>query len=215
MTRPYRDLGYEMVRGVMRPQAANMMLHHLTAEQGIFRLPERKELPDGFTTHTTYEVHSLRSNILRGLSFGLTPMMREISGIDLLPSYSYFRIYRRDDRLNVHLDRQACEHSISLTLGYSDDIEWPLEIGSTKSTAKNATRTPDFGGAAYEVMVSGIGDAIAYKGCEHYHGRMMPNPNRWSAHVFLHWVDPDGPYADHAFDMHQHQHATSRKADFR
>jgi hypothetical protein len=29
---------------------------------------------------------------------------------------------------------------------------------------------------------------------------MEPNPNRWSAHLFLHWVERDGPYAEHAFE---------------
>jgi hypothetical protein len=28
----------------------------------------------------------------------------------------------------------------------------------------------------------------------------MPNPNRWSAHLFLHWVERDGEFAGEAFD---------------
>jgi len=44
------------------------------------------------------------------------------------------------------------------------------------------------------------GDAVLYEGVHHRHGRTDPNPNRWSAHLFLHWVDRDGPYRDHAFD---------------
>jgi hypothetical protein len=45
-----------------------------------------------------------------------------------------------------------------------------------------------------------VGDAVAYQGVDHRHGRTTPNPNRWSAHLFLHWVDPDGPHRDQAFD---------------
>jgi hypothetical protein len=45
-----------------------------------------------------------------------------------------------------------------------------------------------------------IGDAVAYRGVEHRHGRTTPNPNAWSAHLFLHWVVPDGPHADRVFD---------------
>lgn len=44
------------------------------------------------------------------------------------------------------------------------------------------------------------GDAVMYRGVNHRHGRIEPNPNRWSAHLFLHWVDAKGPYAEHAFD---------------
>ena len=45
-----------------------------------------------------------------------------------------------------------------------------------------------------------VGDAVAYRGVDHRHGRTTPNPNRWSAHLFLHWVDPDGPQRGEAFD---------------
>jgi hypothetical protein len=45
-----------------------------------------------------------------------------------------------------------------------------------------------------------VGDAVLYQGVHHRHGRMTPNPNGWSAHLFMHWVDQDGPYRDQAFD---------------
>ena len=44
------------------------------------------------------------------------------------------------------------------------------------------------------------GDAVLYQGVHHHHGRVTPNPNRWSAHLFLHWVERNGAYADYAFD---------------
>ena len=43
--------------------------------------------------------------------------------------------------------------------------------------------------------------AVLYRGVQHRHGRIKPNPNRWSAHLFLHWVDRDGPHAAQAFDV--------------
>ena len=44
------------------------------------------------------------------------------------------------------------------------------------------------------------GDAVLYQGVHHHHGRTTPNPNRWTAHVFLHWVSRGGAYAGEAFD---------------
>jgi hypothetical protein len=44
------------------------------------------------------------------------------------------------------------------------------------------------------------GDAVLYQGVHHHHGRTTPNPNRWSAHLFLHWVERDGAFAGDAFD---------------
>ena len=45
-----------------------------------------------------------------------------------------------------------------------------------------------------------VGDAVLYQGSHYAHGRMQPNPNKWSAHLFLFFVDRNGPYAKHAFD---------------
>ena len=47
-------------------------------------------------------------------------------------------------------------------------------------------------------------------GVNHRHGRLDPNPNSYSAHMFLHWVDSSGPYADHAFDRHQYRGGAAR-----
>ena len=44
------------------------------------------------------------------------------------------------------------------------------------------------------------GDAVLYRGIDLRHGRTQPNPNRWSAHLFLFWVERGGPFAQHAFD---------------
>jgi len=41
---------------------------------------------------------------------------------------------------------------------------------------------------------------VLYRGVQRRHGRTRPNPNGWSAHLFLHWVERGGPYADFAFD---------------
>jgi hypothetical protein len=45
-----------------------------------------------------------------------------------------------------------------------------------------------------------VGDAVLYQGVRHRHARVTPNPNGWSIHLFLHWVDRDGPFREHAFD---------------
>jgi hypothetical protein len=66
--------------------------------------------------------------------------------------------------------------------------------------APSALVEPDFGGAPFAALTMEPGDAVLYRGAEHRHGRMTPNANAWSAHLFLHWVDRNGPYASHAFD---------------
>jgi hypothetical protein len=99
----------------------------------------------------------------------------------------------------VHHDRPSCEHSLSLTLDYSDGAVWPLEIGSDE-TQPSAKVEENFGSEGFASVPMLVGDAVLYRGVNHRHGRTQPNPNAWSVHLFLHWVDRDGPYKDHAFD---------------
>jgi hypothetical protein len=124
----------------------------------------------------------------------------QLSGKALLPSYSYFRIYREGDICRVHSDRYSCEHSMSLTLDYSDGVPWDLEL--ERFDSEPSARTEEtFGDTAPAALAMRPGDGVLYRGVQRRHGRTTPNPNGWSAHLFLHWVERGGPYADHAFDQ--------------
>jgi hypothetical protein len=145
------------------------------------------------------ELHGSKSTTVTSFLWGMTPAMSELIKCDLLPSYAYFRLYQNGDRLRVHKDRHACEHSLSLTLGYSDGQPWEFNIGRGGAPA-DAAPAEDFGDEPFATIAMRPGDAILYKGIRKRHGRLSPNPNQWSAHLFLHWVDRNGPYAEHAFE---------------
>jgi hypothetical protein len=109
-------------------------------------------------------------------------------------------VYQQGDVCLVHSDREACEHSLSLMVDLSDGLPWALCIGKDLVEQRPAPVVPDFGAEDYASLPMHAGDAVMYRGVDHRHGRVEANPNRWSAHLFMHWVDPNGPYADHAFD---------------
>ncbi|WP_395074524.1 hypothetical protein [Hyphococcus sp.] len=137
------------------------------------------------------------------LLWGLTPTMQEITGEQLLPAYAYGRVYGRGAQLNVHNDRPSNEHSLSLTLGYSDDAVWDLWIDSKRlEDGETDAATPEwtFNEQDYVCLKMNPGDAVAYQGVHHRHARAAPNPNRWSAHLFMGWVNKNGKHKDHAFD---------------
>ena len=131
--------------------------------------------------------------------WGLTPIMSELTGADLLPSYDHFRIYHEGDTCHVHSDRPSCEHSATLTLIYSDGKPWPIEMGSERVTGEDPY-TEDWGDEPFGTVAMQPGDAILYRGTELRHGRTQPNPNQWSAHLFLFWVERGGKFQQHAFD---------------
>ena len=146
------------------------------------------------------EVYSLEYPPMAAFLWGLTPRVTQVAGCELIPSYAYFRIYQKRDVCRVHSDRQACEHSLSLTVELGDNIPWALSMEKRHLDAPLAAVDPDFGDEAFTAIPMSAGDAVMYRGVNHRHGRLDPNPNSWSAHMFLHWVDANGPYADHAFD---------------
>lgn len=194
----YAESGYAHVEALISPDVATAFLRQIRAD-----LPD---LSVRFLSHapiikkTSVDVYAHEYRPMLQFLWGLTPTLCALTGRDLLPTYNYFRLYRQGDICRVHSDRPACEHSVSLTLGYSDDATWPFEVGAT-AISEPEPIADTFGEAPYASIAMRPGDAVLYRGVERRHGRMSPNPNRWSAHMFLHWVDRNGPHAAEAFDV--------------
>ena len=197
----YESDGYAVVPGVApAPMVQNFL--------SIICMQLNKQLNSFLTeprvnTKPAYEYYSYRHPATMGFHWGLTSRMVSLTGKRLAPTYAYFRVYQKGDTCTVHSDRQSCEHSLSMMLGNSDGIDWPFEVGERFYEFEEACKLEkanDFGDEPSKEIILHPGDAILYHGCNYRHGRTMPNPNRWSAHVFLHWVDLDGPFKEWAFD---------------
>lgn len=207
----YQAQGYAHIEGLIPAEVGEAFLRQLRAD-----LPQATSQ---FLTHapiikkTSIDVYGRDYPPMVQLLWGLTPAMCELTGRDLLPTYNYFRLYRKDDICRVHSDRDACEHSLSLTLAYADDRVWPFEVGTEAITAPTRIED-DFAGHGFSSIAMRPGDAVLYRGVQHRHGRVSPNPNRWSAHMFLHWVDRNGPHADQAFDAAANKTGAQSKIDF-
>lgn len=196
----YGDDGYALVRGLVPAEVAQAFLQTLKSDMGPAPIAlSRAAGHVNLLTRPAFEVYGHHYTPMLHFLWGLTPIVSQIIGRDLLPTYDYLRIYRAGDVCHVHSDRYSCEHSLSLTLGYSDGKAWDLEVESARSDP-SARVEKDFGGCPSASLAMEPGDGVLYQGVHHRHGRTLPNPNRWSAHLFLHWVDRNGPYCDHAFD---------------
>jgi hypothetical protein len=196
----YHANGYLHLRGLIPEEVAQAFLQGLKQDlgEGVIPLSGVKDKVN-LLTRPAFEVYGHLYKPFLYFLWGLTPTVSALVGRELLPTYDYFRIYRRGDICRVHSDRYSCEHSLSLTLGYSDGQVWDLEFEKAR-TDPSARVEEDFGPDAFGAIGMEVGDAVLYQGVHHRHGRTRPNPNAWSAHLFLHWVDRDGPYRDHAFD---------------
>lgn len=119
------------------------------------------------------------------LLYQLTPLVSKIIGIELLPTYSYARIYLHGAELLPHIDRDECEYSATISLGQDSDSLWPIWMKDEKNDPECIPLYP--------------GDMCVYKGNEVYHWRdKFEGKSQYQ--LFLHWVDKNGDYKDNIYD---------------
>ena len=120
-------------------------------------------------------------------------VMQKKTGLRLVPTYSYCRLYRTGNILKSHKDRPSCEISTTLNLGGDP---WPILIDPTGSDNvideyKNIHKP----GAPKGVEVNlKPGDMLIYSGCELEHWR-EPFKGKLCGQVFLHYNHADGRFA--------------------
>jgi hypothetical protein len=102
------------------------------------------------------------------------------SNLKLFPTYAYWRYYIFGATLKKHLDRPACEVSITACIKKHDN--WPLVIENNSFELEE-------------------GDALLYAGCDQIHGRPGIYKGEGMAQVFFHYVNQIGPNKDHAYDQ--------------
>ena len=131
----------------------------------------------------------------------LKPQMEEYTGLELVETYSYARIYKKGDILHRHKDRLSCEISTTLNLG---GPIWPiyLEPDSTKGIIKKDHYVPS-NSAGVEVILY-PGDMLIYRGCDLEHWRETCDADD-CAQVFLHYNDASSNHAySNKFDCRPH-----------
>jgi len=131
--------------------------------------------------------------VMETLLMYMIPMMKAKTGMDLVPTYSYTRLYEKGNILRRHKDRPSCEISTTLHLGgdpwpiFLDPSGGDFVIDEFKQTIKP--------GAPKGIQVDlKIGDMLIYSGCELEHWR-KPFEGNICSQVFLHYNHANGPYA--------------------
>ena len=196
----YRNDGYVLLKRLFPPAVMRAFYERLDSDLDLAG-PQRFAVRNPLLSKVAIEIYSHQYPPMATFLYGLTPTMSGIAGLELLPTYGYFRIYQSGDICRVHSDRPACEHSLSLTVQLSEERPWALAVERKYLEAPRPVMNEDFGEEEVASLPMTAGDAVMYQGVHHRHGRVEPNPNSWSAHLFLHWVDASGPYADQAFDQ--------------
>ena len=148
----------------------------------------------------------------RTIHTGVRLKLEKIIGRKLYNTYYYDRFYFSGQKLERHMDRDACEISVSIHVSTNlegEDAKWPFWIKTPDKYAdKKKTQVLVHG---EEISLSlEPGDGVLYKGCERPHWReAMPGRVKkvfgkkvepYYHQIFFHYVLQDGERAHCAWD---------------
>jgi hypothetical protein len=175
----FHENNYVKVENFLSPQICKICERYALYDRYNNFNPD-KQVPD---SHVKYA-----DPLMESLLMFLRTDMEKHTGLKLIPTYSFFRIYKPGDILEDHTDRPSCEISATITIGF-----------------KYVDKTPDYRWSLHGYVNNKkcyipceVGDAVIYKGLELNHGREYFDVGKGSyqVQVFLHYVDADGPYKD-------------------
>lgn len=170
--------GVAVCRGLLAPQTRAL----IGAEYQIMLANNRLRLGDS-QVDKGYAAYGM--TVSDALMETLRPTVEAATGHALFPTYSYARIYLAGAALARHVDRPACEISLSLTVASENGISWPLHCRSANYETVTADLAP--------------GDGVIYRGMDLPHWR-EPFTGTRQLQLFLHYVRQDGPYAAQRYD---------------
>jgi len=143
-----------------------------------------QQIPNTYSCYSDMFMETLMMKVL--------PVMQQHTDMNLVPCYTYTRIYKKGDILKRHSDRPSCEISTTLHLG--GDL-WPIFLDPTgQKTVLNEHKQIIKPNAPKGIPVTlEVGDMLVYSGCELEHWR-EPFEGEHCAQVFLHYNNMDGPF---------------------
>ena len=137
---------------------------------GVWNDPQ---VPETYSHYSDIAMETLLEKLVE-------PMSKE-TGLNLIPTYSYARIYKKGDVLKRHKDRYSCEVSMTMNLGGDT---WPIYLEPSGETDKEGVK-----------IDLEPGDALIYRGCEVEHWREAFEGEN-CGQVFLHYNDASGENAE-------------------
>jgi hypothetical protein len=192
----FKENGYVVIRGFLDKNLCILLYHHIQNEAlrlgYLLENYEHKDFNEGINDH----IHGKFDDIQAPNDFSKygdpifdsildlkTKEMSELTGMDLVPNYTYHRLYTTNTELKRHKDRASCEISTTICIGYNADYNWPMFVGP-KDGEKGTEGNP---------IHLEPGDMIIYRGYDIEHWR-EPFKGINHAQLFMHYNRTDGPF---------------------
>jgi len=169
---------YKIVRKALPRTVATYLFHYLLLKRQVylhlsktnFIAPDNVMFGSWGDSQVPNSYNHYADAAMETLLIDLLPLMTQHTEVELIPTYSFLRIYKRGDGLARHIDRPSCDISATIFLG-----GYPWDIFIQPPSSPNPKR-----------IKLGQGDMLIYRGCEIEHWR-EPFQDQECAQVFLHY----------------------------
>lgn len=174
---------YTIIKKIISKELVNFIYEYFLLKRNVvYYLYNQKNIAENKLLGTwndqqvpnTYSIYS--DMVMETLLKKILITMEKKTKLKLIPTYSYARIYKKNDVLEKHKDRESCEISTTLNLG--GDV-WPIFIKNLNNKKIKIVLKP--------------GDMLIYSGCELEHWR-EPFKGENCAQVFLHYNNLNGKF---------------------
>jgi hypothetical protein len=175
--------GCTLVKNFIDEQTVSVVSQYL--ENKIRRGEWKEEKPADETSRFFYYADPLIEVLLQASRTAV----EDATGKELIPTYSYARVYQPGESLRPHVDRPSCEVSVTVNVATKGPVS-PIYTQYGKNDPEKHILEP--------------GDAVIYKGCEATHWRQPLDDGQLNVQFMLHYVDKNGPNAAYAKDKRPH-----------
>ena len=197
----FKTKKYQVIRQALSKELSNFIFNYMMLQRDAvdFMMKNNKVNPANpfIGTRTDQQVPGCYTKyadwVMETLLMYMIPIMKAKTGLELIPTYTYTRLYEKGNILKRHKDRPSCEISTTLHLGGD---EWPIFLDPSGGNFvideyKNIHKP----GAPKGVRVDlKVGDMLIYSGCDLEHWR-EPFQGNVCSQVFLHYNHANGPFA--------------------
>jgi len=197
----FKTKKYQVIRQALSKELANFIFNYMMLQRDAvdFMLKNNKVNPANpfIGTRADKQIPGAYSKyadwVMETLLMFMIPIMKAKTGMDLVPTYSYTRLYEKGNKLRRHKDRPSCEISTTLHLGGDP---WPIFLDpSGQDFVIDEFKEIHKPGAPKGIQVDlKVGDMLIYSGCELEHWR-EPFQGNICSQVFLHYNHANGPFA--------------------
>lgn len=197
----FNDKKYQVIKNAVSYELANFVFNYfllkrdavkfmydnkLVEEHSLLGTWKDQQVPNVYSHYADFAMETLLMKVM--------PIMQQQTGLDLIPTYSYARVYERGSILKRHKDRPSCEISTTLNLGGDP---WPIFIDPTGSNNvideyKNIMKPNAPAGIKVDLNP---GDMLVYSGCDLEHWRETFQGDI-CGQVFLHYNHVNGKFAN-------------------